>query len=196
MEISVFNSVLACCSLIVSSLLACKSLWEFIKAQKWKRLEFINTEIKSLFNDFNMKRAFTLLDYNEAYISTLKEEKLNHGISESFYFDEAMLLSALRYHKEDVNPLEGFTHEEIIIRNILDDFFLRLGMVNRFLVSRLIKVDDVKPYIGYYIEIIANKDNNSQSKEIRHAIWRFIDKYGYSEVQDLCLRFGYEIKKV
>ena len=118
---------------------------EYRNTQKWKRLEFIHKDIKEFFNDFNIKRAFLLLDYNKARLPLSKEEL---GKEEDFLiFDETIFLSSLRYH-EDLQENEFFTSKEFIIRNILDDFLLRLGMYHKFVENNLIMVKDIEPYIG------------------------------------------------
>jgi hypothetical protein len=170
--------------------IACITLWkgiyEYSKAQTWKKSEFVSKEIKEFQNDFDIKRAFILLDWNYNEIQ-LKENEID-GINK-IEFDDALIFLAMVTHKQ-----EGYssTEEIKVIKFVFDAFFDRLVLFNNYIKTGLIKVDDIKPYLIYWISILADYNNDRKEKKVRDQIWKYIDEYEYVGVRELCNRFGFK----
>ena len=169
---------------MVSVLLLGKGIFEYTRAQKWKRAELIAKEMKEFLQDATIKRALLLLDWNANYIDLRPEE--NNG-EKQMHFTDKLITSALRTHRE----CNRFTPEEVIIKGIFDGFLDRLGYFNNYISAGLITANEVKPYLIYWVDILANVNSKRKPTECRQKMWNFIHEYGYSDVIELCERFGY-----
>lgn len=168
-------------AVLVSSFVLIKGICEYKKAQQWKKLEFVSKEMKDFFNDFNTKRALILLDWNSNTLQTLKNEVEN---KEEFYFDDDIILKALKTHKE----INAFTDEEVVIKKLFDDLFDKISTFESYIQTGLINTEDVLPYLNYYINILANPKNERKSKEVRDKIWAYVAEYEYVNVRNFCHR--------
>lgn len=180
------ETVLKVLALVISLSVLIKGLYEYTMAQKWKKAEFVSKEIKEFNADFDVKRAMMMLDWNANELP-LKENEIENKTK--FRFTDEMIYSALTTHK----TTSGFTFEEAVIKGVFDVFFDRLTMIDIFIETKLIEVKDIKPYLIYWIEIIANSSNARKEKKVRDQIWTYINEYGYTNVKSLCERFGYTV---
>ncbi len=169
---------------IVSFLLLLKGVYEYAKAQKWKKAEFVSKEIKEFFNDFNIKRALILLDWNVNDLALAEGEIKNKN---SIQFTDKLILSAMTTHRQSPT----FAEEEVLVKNLFDALFDRLIMFHNYIKSGLIETKDIKPYIDYYISILADDNNDRKPEDVRNQIWKYIDEYGYDDLREFCRKFGY-----
>lgn len=172
---------------LISFLLLIKGIYEYTKAQKWKKAEFVSKEIKEFYSDFDIKRAMILLDWNSNDIE-LKANEI--GIETKLYFTDNLIISSLQTHRESPT----FSNEEIVIKGIFDTLFDKLSTFENYIETGLINVKDIKPYLIYWIKIIADNQNDRKPKEVRTQIWKYIDEYGYDNVRVLCNKFGFKNK--
>jgi len=174
-------------TVIISLVVFIKGVYEYAKAQKWKKAEFVSKEIKEFFSDFDIKRALVLLDWNCTDLE-LKTNEIKGRTS--LYFDDDLIFSALQTHKEKMS----FTDEEVVIKAIFDSLFDRLTMFDNYIETGLIKAKDIKPYLIYYIKILADTQNDRKSSELRNQIWEYIDEYGYGydKIRAFCNKLGYK----
>lgn len=168
----------------ISCALFIKGIWEYSKAQKWKKAEFVSKEIKEFHNDFDIKRALILLDWNANEIA-LKPNELHN--SAKMHFTDKLIVSALRTH----NETPTFSDEEVIIKSIFDAFLDRICMFENYVETGLIKIKDIKPYLIYWIEILADMENKRKSAEVRAQMWKYIDEYGFFKVRSFCEKMDY-----
>lgn len=166
------------------------ALNQYMKAQKWKRTEFVLSYYNEVLNSFNVKRGMKMLDWNSIDVPLLDGEI--EGKS-SFWFTDDLLQSALISH-HDVNPEVGFSDEEVVIRFVMDDFFEKLGSFYPFIKTGLVKTNDVSGDIIYWVKIIGDKSNNSKNEATRKRIWNYLNTYNYDNVINLCKLFGYDLK--
>ncbi len=170
---------------LISIFTLIKGIFEYSKAQKWKKSEFLVKEIKEFNNDSDVQNAFLMLDWNNIDITTLN---INVEETKKFYFNDHLFENSLKHHKE-----KTFTPEEAVIRLIMDAFLFKLGMFQNYLKSKLITANDLKPYIIYWIEIIGDTNNDRKSKSVRLQLWRYINYYQYDSVIELCKNYGFNI---
>lgn len=169
---------------VITVLLFIKGVYEYTKAQKWKKAEFVSKEMKEFNNDFDMKRAMALLDWNSNEIE-LKNNEL--GSKNQLSFTDELIISSLQTHKER----SQFKDEEVVIKGIFDAFFDRLILFDNYIETGLIQAKDIQPYLVYWIAILADAQNNRKSKEVRTQIWKYMDEYGYSQLRSFCAKFGF-----
>jgi hypothetical protein len=170
---------------IISLSLLIKGIYEYTKAQKWKKAEFVSKEIKEFNNDFDIKRAMILLDWNSSELA-LKTNEIEG--ENKFYFNDDLIISALQTHKES----HIFSVKEVIIKGVFDSLFDRLTMFDNYIETGLIRTKDIKPYLIYWIRILADSKNDRKSKEVRNQIWHYIDEYGYDRIRSFCYKFGFK----
>ena len=160
---------------------------EYRNNQKWKKSELANELFNKFNTNFNVKRAMYMLDWNKYEIPLIKNEI---GNNTKFYFHDVLLESSLKPHTEAKN---GFTREEALIRNIMDDFFEQLGLFYIHIKKKLITKEDIDDYIEYWLEIIANPTNNRKNNIVRKEILNYIVFYKYNNVVRLFELFNYNI---
>lgn len=189
MEASVFIEALVALVAVVTLIIG---LLEYTKAQRWKRMEFLSNEIKEFNKNSDVKRALLMLDWNIYKIPLLENEIKGKTL---FYFNDELLRSALEFHskKPSDDGLGRFTEEEATIRLIFDTFFEQLCTFQNHINNKLINHNDIKPYILYYIDILANRSNSRKDPETKRKLIEYINNYGYSQVKVLCQGLGYNI---
>lgn len=169
----------------ITFLLFIKGVYEYTKAQQWKKAEFVASEIKAFYSDFDIKRALMMLDWNSNELD-LKPNEMEG--KQKLHFDDVLITSALHTHK--VRP--AFSAEEVLIKGVFDTFFDRLIMFDNYIETGLIATKDIKPYLIYWIKILADNQNHRKSNAVRTQIWLYIDEYGFNRVRDFCSRFGFK----
>ena len=172
---------------VIALSLLIKGICEYTKAQKWKKAEFVSKEIKEFYNDFEIKRAMILLDWN----SNELDLRVNEIEGENkFYFTDDLIISALQTHKDS----PAFSDEEVVIKYVFDCLFDRLTMFDNYIETGLISIKDIKPYLIYWIKILADNQNDRKPKDVRSQIWKYIDEYGYDKIRAFCNKFGFKDK--
>jgi hypothetical protein len=89
---------------------------------------------------------------------------------------------------------EGFTLTEARIRDSYDVFLDYLQRFSSFVESDLLTIDELRPYIGYWIEDIASKDGSGSELAWRCTLMTYIDFYRFRGVQKLFRSFGMPIE--
>lgn len=162
---------------------------EYAKAQTWKKLEFLAKEVKSFFDDKYVRRALLLLDWNGIDLQ-LEPGEMYDG-QNNVLINDTILQTALRHHSKV--PGGKFLPKEVLVRKIFDEFLFQLGIFNQYLESGLMDINELRPYLEYYIHAMGQLENGRKDIETISQIWIYIDTYGYTEVQLLCEKFGYPI---
>ena len=170
---------------VISLSLLIKGIYEYTQAQKWKKAEFVSKEIKEFYNDFDIKRAMVLLDWNSTELDLRANEI--EGKSK-FYFTDDLIISALQTHKDSAE----FTAKEAVIKSVFDSLFDKLTMFDNYIETGLISIKDIKPYLIYWIKILADNQNDRKPKDVRSQIWKYIDEYGYDKIRAFCNKFGFK----
>lgn len=159
---------------------------QYVKAQKWKRAEFVAKEIKEFEARPKVKLAMQLLDWN------VRKYDIGDADNEKdVVIHDGILEEALRPHdaKNSFNPTEVF------IRDIFDSYFDSLERFNHFVESGLVTPEEFRPYLKYWIEILGDINNNRKPEKCREAFWTYLDFYGYTGVINLLSSYGFVVKK-
>lgn len=166
---------------IISVIVLLKGIYEYKKAQRWKKLEFVSKEVKEFFADRDVSRALLMLDWNAntlpLYSGEIEERK-------ELPFSDRSIHNAFRTHQET----STFSKEEVVIKKIFDTFFSKLSMFENYIETGLIAAKDIQPYLKYWIQILADQKNARKNTNLRIHIWKYIDYYGYEKVRTLCYR--------
>lgn len=162
-------------------------LYQYIKAQQWKKAEFVAKEIKEFEAEPQINIALQMLDWNSREYDLLR--KSSEAKKKVFITDES-LCKALVPHTEKSS---GFDPNQVIIRDIFDQLLDSFEKFEHFIQSGLVSHNDFKPYLFYWIEIIGNRDSGRKPEEFYTRLWAYIDFYGYNGVQSFIKRFGFDI---
>jgi hypothetical protein len=162
-------------------------LVQYRRAQRWKRAEFVASEIKEFKADPMVRNALLLLDWNERAVELCPQEA--DPEKRCVRIEDRAIAKALVPHvtRSDFTPLE------IALRDTFDRFFDRLERFEYFLEAGLVSKQEFAPYLRYWLEILGNENSGRKSPEVVRAIWVYIDFY-YCEVISLLRRFGYRVR--
>ena len=90
---------------------------------------------------------------------------------------------------------ESFT-DEVVVREWFVDFLDGLARFENWIKSGLTTADELKPFLIYWIEVIANRDKRRRSgSSFYDSLFLFIHEAGYEEVIDLFERYKHDIPK-
>lgn len=158
-------------------------LWQFVKAQRWKRAEFVAGQIREFESAIGVRNAMVMLDWHTGEIEPLQKDGVR------LRYTNAALEAALIPETEK----PGYNEVEAAIVDSFGQFFDGLERFNHFVETGLLKAYDLRPYLIYRVEAIADERKSRKPARLRQKIWRYIDSYGYSGVQELFRKLRYDI---
>jgi hypothetical protein len=172
-----FKILMTTISTIIALAVFIKGLIEYVKAQKWKKAEFVANQIKEFNTDANVRLAKLMLDWENREVKLFPEK-------EPIIITEELLLNALTPESYKLRGEQhvGFSEEEAKIRDIFDEFFDKLGIFNQYIEVNLIRFRDIKPYFTYWIQVLNGQVDNCHSKELILQISKYLKRYGYEDV--------------
>ena len=155
----------------------------YIKAQTWKKNEFVANEIKNFNNDKMVRNTRYMLDWGKRYIELFPDKP---EYNEKFArVTRATLKSALQSHRIK----ETFTKVEVAIRDHFDCFLNYFEKYQQFIEAGLISEKELEPYLRYWIKTISDDIES----DVKNTIHHYINEYGYPGVQQLFKGFGKDI---
>lgn len=164
--------IISFCTLMITAV-------TYVKNQKWESAKFITQKLEAFSSDKDVQRAQMLLDYDEGMIYT---------DNDSFYYTQDLLTIALR-----VDSNLSFPHDQMMVRNILDNYFSKLSTFNTYYEMGLSDNKIITSFLKYYITVIGDTSNKMKTQDSRKIIWNYIDYYRYQDVQKLCEKYGYAL---
>jgi hypothetical protein len=87
----------------------------------------------------------------------------------------------------------GFSVTEARIRDTYDAFLTRFDRLETFIDADLIRADELRPFIAYWIDAMTVVDDGPKDITWRCALLTYIEFYKYTGVQHLFARYGKEI---
>jgi hypothetical protein len=170
-------------TLLITSISALTAALTFYNNNEWKQYDHMSSTISSFSSNPSVNLVNHLLDYN---IYKMKVDS-NKYVS----VNDEMLYEALV-----VDSIKGdFIQSEYKVRNAFDEYFNGVSALYRETKYAKIDIEYIKPYLGYYTDIIANPNNTRKSEELKKQILGFIRYYGYTDVLELYKKMGYDIDK-
>jgi hypothetical protein len=181
-------------------------IYQHSQNQKWHRIEFLRKTVKEFEQDPNVWRALKILDFEEYrdYEVVLGDKRV------VFQVTNELLCAALASHKEriirkqEVDGLKAtgcLTEEDLEryqIETTLRDWFNQLlnGLEHfgYFVESGMFTVDEIRPWMIYWIRLIADRDyKRPGASKFYDQLYTYIHEYGFAGVIQLFERFGYRI---
>lgn len=154
--------------------------------QRWRRVQFSFLLIQTFFGKENTKLALRLVDtfgYMELPSASTKGEQLNIVLTEDMVFEALFTL----------DQQQEFTEPQFTIRLILDEFFTDLSMFQHHIDAGLIKIEDIRPYLEYWIKAI-NGHGKIFTIKLAHQANAFLRSFDYIPVIKLSEAMGYQPK--
>jgi len=180
---------------------------QYQRAEQWKRAEFIAKEIKEFESDPYVRNAMQMIDWGERKINLFQMEGLK--------YDDCVLVNrdkqwrALLPHtiKEEFPSLfvdsnaekkKRFTPEETQIRDTYDVFLNYLQRFGNFVEADLIDSAELRPYLFYWLQSIAEGDLSKDEDSAGDIAWRcallcYINFYNFNPIISLFQNLGFDI---
>lgn len=181
--LSQLDLLLKSLTLIFTALLALKAIWEYVRAQRWKRFEFVAQQIKEFNTDPQIRKVMTLLDWQDREIELFPDRNSNKIV----LVTNDLLISSL-YPDDFGAHQSGYTEEQARIRELFDTFFDKISFFSVVLQSGLIRRQDLN-YLHYWLERIASPKYKGPAF-VQH-VRGYITYYGYKDVDWLLEQFGF-----
>lgn len=158
-------------------------LFQYRKAQTWKRSEWLAQEMESFFNDPVVVAALRMIDYGERRIELYPKREAEATRFVLLRDDD--VAKALEHHSIRHQEDRGFNDDEASIRDAFDHLLARLERIQSFVQAGLLKYQDVRPYLNYWATHVISARANDPKVDRIVQLRRFIDSYGYDGVQVL-----------
>jgi hypothetical protein len=107
---------------------------------------------------------------------------------------DALLAGALLPHQ----AAKGYYPDEMAIRDCIDRYLDMLMRLQTFVDARLIKIDELGPYISYWIELAAGQMSGHHDADVFVLLLNYIKEYGFAGADGskgaakLIRAFGYD----
>lgn len=161
-------------------------LWRWVVDQKWRRVQYAQSIIKASFEDELVEKACEVLDTNDGIVTFADDHKPERDI----YISDDFLIGALATFDQK----EGFSDDELCVRGVLDKLFDEMNTFQSHIDAGLIKLDDIRPYIEYWIREMSG-NGRVHEERLAHQIHRFLEYFGYRRALRLASNMGYPIKE-
>ena len=181
------------------------ALRQYRRAEQWKRAEFLAREAKEFFGDPKVRMALMLSDWGQRRV---KLGKIADATDETLtYVTRELQVRALLPHtivgSMSESDLEGessdqevtgaFTREHAIVRDCYDAYLDGLERFGSYLSTRLVNAQDLRPYLGYWIDDLAAPTSDPKDAAWAACVITYVHFYGYTGVEHLFREFGHDI---
>lgn len=182
------------------------ALVQYARAEQWKRAEFVAGEMKQFFDDPKVQLVLTMIDWSPRRINLhgLTAEDRDKWPVVSYETQISALLphTALsgRSDRTEDAPRGGtattkdrYTNDEAVIRDAYDRFLDCLDRFGAHLDSRLVRYEELRPYLGYWLDDIAKPSASAEWNAWTLSVLRYIETYEYRHVPTLFAAAGHGI---
>lgn len=159
-------------------------LCQYRKAQTWKRVEFVASEMRTFFDDEAARAARTMLDSSPKYMALYKYRGEEDWEKETVTY--ALVASAL-----GTDAHAHYCKAQSAIREIFERFLEFLARFEGFIQTKIVKESDLTPYLDYWVRLLAGADQKSPkvTSEVLPQLWKFIHFYQYEDVARFIARY-------
>jgi hypothetical protein len=159
-------------------------VYQYYKAQRWKKAEFAAKELDKLIDDQVLSLACVFLDWEGRTLNTPDSYKEKAG-SPVFIHSWKVMENAMVGALEPPDGRGGFFWQEVLYRDVFDRFFSYLDMLNHYLNIGLIEQKDISA-IRYWLEQISG----SRLANEKPVFNDFLVFFGYKGVIELFHKFS------
>jgi hypothetical protein len=163
-------------------------LYQYYKAQKWKRAEFAAQQLEQLSTDAELELCCKLLDW--ALRRSPVPDKYAALTDEKTFVHDWRIMCQAMLPEEDKDMDWDWQH--MMYRDIFDKFFNYLERINHYIAIRLIAEKDVASLKYWLEQVSAPRFLPTEQKDL---FMRFLNAYEYRGVLELMRRFGVGAKE-
>ncbi len=158
-------------------------VWQYTKAQRWKKAEFASKEIEKLLSNEILVLACQMLDWERGKSKVPAKFKDTSNNNDDFEYNWAWYERAM-HASVDGPDGRGYSENERYCRVIFDDLFTFFNILNHYISVDLIRIEDIRP-IEYWTDQIFK----SQLTNNNNLFTPYLEKFGYTGVTQLHQRF-------
>lgn len=179
--LSFFASHKELLALAVGSVGGSFALWRWMVDQKWRRVQYAQALIKEFLEKTTTNKAFDILDVSDEEI----EFKTGHGNkTKTILITDRFLIDSLSTFDQKTKN----TPQELIVRTVLDAFFEDLNIFQNHVDTGLIKLNDIRPYLEYWIKELVGQGRCHKSVVFGKQVCMYLNYFGYEKV--VILEYG------
>jgi hypothetical protein len=162
-------------------------LFQYRRAQQWKRAEWVAQEMKQLFGDPLVQASLLMIDWGSRRIPLYPDRKKENERYVQLTNDE--VARALMLHNER-SVSEGFSDLETDIRAAFDRVLDGLERFHSYVETGLVTLGDLRPYLKYWAVNVCQvrKPNPNGDRILR--LRAYMDAYGYDGAHTLLRRIA------
>jgi hypothetical protein len=165
---------------------------EYRMTQQWKRSEFLAAEVDRFFAQPRIATALLLIDYSAIWLDA-DGRRASQATAQTFLLTDDVMTSALRVHTDFKNQTEKFEPDEMLAREAFDELLTGFERFDHHVQIGLIELEDLKVYLGYWVDKLVNPDSDWKSPTFYAAFARFVRKYEYVGAAHLFEAFGHPL---
>ncbi len=183
-------------------------LLQYRRAEQWKRAEFLAGEMKEFFENPKVRTALTLSDWGSRQLPLMalvdsENKKVTHVTRQ---FQCAALLPhtlvAPSLGSDPAGPQDSssggvmrrYSPEQAVVRDCYDAYLDGLERFGSFLSTGLVSPEDLRPYLGYWIDDLAADTKDADDAAWALCLLTYLQFYGFTETVKLFAAFRYDIK--
>jgi hypothetical protein len=156
-------------------------LYQYSKAQAWKRHEFVAAEVRQFDSDPLARSAMLMIDWGTRNIALFPSHP---DYSARFVLVTRPLLHTALVTHDKIGRV--YTPDEAAIRDCFDSFFSGLERFEQFIRAGLVGASEFQPYLAYWIQSICEETN----PELRRILNEYVAFYHFEGVASLFQRYG------
>lgn len=174
-------SIFAVLGTVVAVIIFCSGLHQYIKAERWKRTEFLAKLYSEFSNDPAALSAIWMLDGDDRMIFFEEGDK-----QKDYSVNQERVIEALRKY----SPEKELSQLDLHIRDSFDVFFVYIEQFDRAIQNKLVDKDDVRPYFAYWINLLNKPADNSDDERLRRQILNYVEVIEFTHVQRFLARWA------
>jgi hypothetical protein len=156
------------------------ALRQYLRAQAWKRLEFVAQEVERFHTSPAVGRVLIMLNWEGGTIDLGWRE----SASQSATVTHDLVIRALQLPNRIPSKR---TEQEALIRYQFEQFIEYLVHFETVIEAGLVKPGDLGPYIENLTSDLSG--NGHVQRTLLKAFWTFVDSYGHEKARRLVNRF-------
>ena len=180
-------------------------LYQYWRAQLWKRAEFVAAEMDKFFSRPQVRNATLMIDWSKRKVNLFEDDEpdtwpviaretqckalVPHTVDRERSAEEME-----RAREAADSDLGGFTMDEMGIRDSFDTFLDGLERFAGYVESGLVTTRDLRPYLGYWIDDVADTCCSPLDAAWTCCFMAYVQFYDYEGVQALFRSYGYDIR--
>jgi hypothetical protein len=170
---------------VIASAAGVFALWRWTIEQRWRRVQYAYGLIKEFMAKENTIKALQMLD-SAREIDLFPDENLDKD--RYVFVDDEIVIASLKTFDEQTS----FPRREFAVRNIFDEFFTDLSAFQHHIDAKLLKLEDIRPYLEYWIKSI-NGYGKVYDADLARQINKFLVAFEYDAVIQLSYSMGYPL---